>query len=67
MREHILFERQELLQKWLKNALLFTAPALAIFFAQLASGVELRVAGGVALLALYGLLADYFRKRSEDL
>jgi hypothetical protein len=67
MRKHILFERQALLQKWLKNLVVFTGPALAVFFAQLASGVELRIAGGVALLALYGLLADYFRKRNEDL
>ncbi len=66
MREYILFDNQELLQKWLKNFVIFTAPALAIFFAQLASGVEWRVAGMVALLALYGLLADYFKKLKTD-
>ena len=50
------------LVKWEKNLLFFTAPILAIFFGQLALGVELKKAGLVALLALYGLLADYFKK-----
>lgn len=49
-------------EKWGKNLLWFTAPALAIFFTQLTSGVDWKVAGGVALLALYGALADLFRK-----
>ena len=50
------------LKKFAKNTLLFTAPALAVFFGQLASGVELKIASAVALLALYGLLADFFKK-----
>lgn len=44
------------------NILKFTAPVLGIFFAQLAMGVEWKAAGLVALFALYGLLADYFKK-----
>lgn len=56
---------KEQFHKWLKNILKFTAPALAVFFLQLASGVELKLACGVALLALYGILADYFKKLSE--
>ena len=52
----------ELMQKWLKNVLLFFAPALAVFFYQLSQGVELKLALGVAGLALWGILFDYFRK-----
>lgn len=48
--------------KFAKNLLKFTAPALAIFFLQLSQGVELKLAGSVALFALYGLLADLFSK-----
>ena len=48
--------------KFLKNILLFTAPALAVFFGQLASGVNWRIAGSVALLALWGVANDYFKK-----
>ena len=49
-------------EKWVNNVLRFTAPALAVFFAQLATGVKLRDAFWVCLLALYGVLADYFKK-----
>ena len=49
-------------KKFLKNILMFTAPALAVFFATLAQGVELKKAFPIALLALYGVLADYFKK-----
>ena len=48
--------------KWLKNLALFTAPALAVFFGQLAVGVEFKAAAAVAALALYGAVADYFKK-----
>ena len=51
-------------EKFFKNVLKFTAPALAVFFGQLATGVNWRAAGLVAILALYGLLADYFKKVS---
>ena len=56
---------KEQTQKFAKNILLFTAPALAIFFLQLSQGVDFKVAGTVALLALWGLLADYFKKIKE--
>jgi len=49
-------------QKFLKNLLVFTAPAMAIFFGQLAVGVEWKAASAVALLALYGAIADYWKK-----
>lgn len=52
-------------EKFAKNALKFTAPALVIFFAQLSQGVEPKLAGGVALLALYGLVADYLGKMNK--
>lgn len=51
---------------FLKNLLLFTAPAIAVFFGQLASGVDIKIAGAVAILALYGLLADYFKKIKQS-
>jgi hypothetical protein len=54
-------------QDWVKigkNVLIFSAPALAVFFAQLQMGVEPKKAGLVALLILYGILADFFKKLS---
>lgn len=55
-----------LVKKWLKNLLKFTAPFLAVFFGQLALGVNWKVAGLVALAALYGALADLFNKISNE-
>ena len=52
--------------KWAINLLKFTAPALAIFFAQLATGVEWQKATPIALFALYGLIADYLKKLDEQ-
>lgn len=49
-------------RKWVRNTIVFTAPALAVFFLQLASGVDIKAAAMVALLAFYGLMADYFKK-----
>lgn len=49
-------------EKFFNNVLKFTAPALAVFFGQLATGVNWRAAGAVALLALWGLASDYFSK-----
>lgn len=56
---------EEQTRKFAKNMLMFTAPALALFFGQLSQGVEPKLAGGVALLALWGLLADYFSKLNK--
>lgn len=50
------------IHKFILNLIKFTAPAVALFFLQLANGVKLEVASGVALLALWGLLADLFKK-----
>lgn len=52
-------------KKWATNLLKFTAPALAIFFTQLALKVDYKAAFLVALLALYGALADYFKKLNK--
>lgn len=49
-------------QRWVWNLIKFTAPALAVFFGQLALGVEPKAAALVALLGLYGAIADYFKK-----
>ena len=48
-----------------KNILKFSAPALAVFFAQLTLGVDLKAASLVALYVLYGLLSDYFKKLND--
>jgi hypothetical protein len=48
--------------KFLMNLLKFTAPALAVFFGQLALGVKFEVALPLALVAMYGALADFFSK-----
>ena len=44
------------------NIFRFSAPALGVFFAQLALKVEWKAASLVALYILYGLLSDYFKK-----
>ncbi|HDY90009.1 MAG TPA: hypothetical protein ENH82_18050 [bacterium] len=48
------------------NTLKFTVPAIALFFGQLAGGVETKKAFGIALLALYGLIADILKKWSSE-
>jgi hypothetical protein len=48
--------------KFVKNLIIFTAPALAVYFGQLALGVNWKAAGLVALLTLYQALADFFKK-----
>ena len=48
--------------KFSKNLLKFSAPVLAIFFAQLATGVDFKSAFMVALYAMYALISDYMSK-----
>ena len=50
------------LKKMGMNLVIFTAPALVVFFGQLAAGVNWKPAGAVALLALYGVIADFLKK-----
>lgn len=50
------------LKKMGMNLIVFTAPALVVFFGQLAAGVNWKAAGAVALLALYGIIADFIKK-----
>jgi hypothetical protein len=66
MKRYFVFDDKETLTKWLDNILKFTAPALAVFFAQLATGVNWKPALLVALLAFYGLLADALKKINEE-
>lgn len=54
------------IKAWSKNLLKFTAPALAIFFGQIALGVDWRIASSVALLAFYGAVADILKKYRTD-
>lgn len=49
-------------KKFAMNLLKFTAPVLGVFFLQLSNGVDPKLAFGVALYALYALLADLFSK-----
>jgi hypothetical protein len=49
-------------KKYGMNLLKFTAPMLAVFFLQLSQGVDVKMASGVAVVALWGALADLFKK-----
>lgn len=56
-------------EKWAKlrhNLLVFVSPTLAILFAQLAVGVDWKVAAPLALFALYQALSDYFAKKAKE-
>lgn len=57
---------KEDLQQWGSNLLKFTAPMLAVFFLQLANGVPMEQAFWVAVIALYGALANLFSKWSTE-
>ena len=50
------------LKKMGMNLIVFTAPALAVFFGLLATGVPFEKAWPAGLLALYGPIADFFKK-----
>lgn len=50
------------IQKWLRNALIFSAPALLVLFADLRDLIPENAAYGAILLAVYGLLMDLFKK-----
>lgn len=54
------------LKNWAINLIWFTAPTLAVFFGQLQAGVNWKIAGAVALLALWGVLADFFKKYRDE-
>ena len=54
--------RKVAVNKFLVNLLKFTAPILASFFLMLSQGVPLEKAWPVALVALWGALADFFSK-----
>ena len=49
-------------EKFLRNILQHTAPILTIFFAQMATGVDIKAALLVAVYAGYALASDYFSK-----
>lgn len=66
MKTYLFFDNKETLERWLKNAVFFSAPALAVFFAQLQSGVDMKTAFLVALLAFYGTMADLMKKVGEE-
>jgi len=55
----------EKLIAWRNNLIKFGTPPLVVFFGQLALGVDYRVAGAVAILAVYQALADLFKKLGE--
>jgi hypothetical protein len=49
-------------KKWGMNFLKFVAPTLAIFFGQLAVGVNFEYALPLAIFAFYQSLSDFFSK-----
>lgn len=51
-------------KKWGINVLMFTAPALVVFFFQLSQGVDFKAATAMAILVFYGLVADLLKKLS---
>lgn len=55
-------QRQITWEKFLRNALTFTAPALALFFGELALGKSFSEAWPIALIAFWGICADFYRK-----
>lgn len=57
---------EKTLKSWALNLLKFTAPILAGFFTQLSMGVPLRPALVLVALALYGSLADLFKKYADQ-
>ena len=57
---------EEDLKRFFRNLMIFTAPALLVLFYQLSQGASLKVAAGLALLAFYGVLADFFQKLLAD-
>ena len=50
------------LRKMGMNLVIFTAPALVVFFSLLAQGVPVAKAWPAGLLALYGVIADAVKK-----
>ena len=59
-------KRREPLKKWGVNLLKFAAPMLAVFFLQLSTGVSVQDAFPLLVLALYGALADWLKKISNE-
>ena len=57
---------QKNFEKFLTNILWHTAPALVVFFGQLEIGVTFSDALPVAMLAFWGVMRDYFSKKSEE-
>ena len=53
-------------QALIDNLLKFTAPALAVFFGQMALGINWRASGIMALYILYAGFSDYFKKVNDD-
>jgi hypothetical protein len=60
------FISKDELKKWAKNLFKFTAPTLAVFFTQLAMGVDIKAAALVASLAFYGSAADFWSKYNSE-
>jgi hypothetical protein len=49
-------------EKWLRNTVIFSAPALLAFAVAIQSGASLEVAGGMASQALLAAAIDLLRK-----
>ena len=53
---------REDLENLFNNIMKFSGPTLALFFAQLAMGVEFKKAWPIALFSLYQAISDFFSK-----
>jgi hypothetical protein len=57
---------REDLETLFDNVLKFSGPTLALFFAQLAMGVEFKKAWPIALFSLYQAISDFFSKLNAN-
>jgi len=54
--------KKEDISRWLKNALIFSAPALLVLLADVRELIPDNAAYGALLLAVYGMAIDLFKK-----
>ena len=54
--------RREDIKKWLKNALIFSSPAILVLLGDLVELVPEGAVWGAVAIALYGMVVDGFKK-----
>ena len=58
--------RKEDIAKWLRNALIFSGPAILVLLADLRELIPENAAWGALALALYGMAVDLFKKWMQE-